>query len=238
MNFSPIIRFVVTLAVFLALAVCCFAGTVYQSVALTPAQRECMIQDFTGQLAPSIPITVASFDDSLGTLDKVRLITNKSVTWRTRGENLSPFLSTPNQPTMWVGWDHNHVIQYAYRPYQSNPLVPTELRVGGYAMSHTIPGWIAPSTGDFVSAYDGVTDFGGTSGFDTGTISSYTLVPVVVEATSKREMVWWSSGATRTVYLEPRTIGEHWFCWQGAWTGGHEVAMNFAPTVIVQYEYH
>lgn len=226
----------------LVLAVCTFvgmssAGTVIHAVNLTPIERQCTISDIQGGwIDPTIPMTVPSFNTALGTLTKTRLITNYSPTYHAVGENTSPS-AIPNQSGWWSGWQHTHQVMFSYRPYQQNPY-NYDYIVGHAAASHMSPYWLQPGTGDFLTAYDGVTDFAGTSGFDTGVFSDYMNIPIIFSATTNRELEWWSSGTTRTFYLEPRMLSETWPVFYGHhWTGGQTINMNFASQVYVEYTY-
>lgn len=215
------------------------AGTVLHQATLTPAEQATRVQDFTGPIAPSIALTYPSFDTSLGTLVKVELIGNYTPTIRTRFENMSP-APVAGQ----LNWTHSHQVYFTYRPNPLNQSIPWQTMFGqntatGY-YSLILGGYMPAGVGGVsVPAFDGVLDYGGTSGFDSQIPYGAMYLRIInVGATSSREMEWWSQGTTRTVYLEPRTLSEHWYTWPGHWTAGHEVQMNFSSSITVRYTYN
>lgn len=206
-------------------------GQVIQGVNLTPAQQLSPVFDWnagSGPLDPDIPVTVSSFDTSLGTLTSVQIQTAYQPLWWVRAENESAFPVTPAQPVTWL---QGVQLSIAYRPMMVNP-VNTAYCFGGTAGTSVAASGIWTS----LSAYDGVSDFTGTSGFETQYGGGYN-VPVSQTTTAYRELDWWSKGTTRTVYLSTRSITDSWTGWPGHWQAGHKMTMNFAGVVLVKYNY-
>lgn len=207
------------------------AGTVIYGVNLSPQQQQQTLFDYSssGPLDPDLPITVPSFDTSLGVLTSVQIFCNMAPTWDIRLENES---STPITPANMVTWFSQTQTLFTYRPNQQNPFNYAYAFAGGAGASSLN----AQSSVSILSAYDGVTDFAGTSGteFSYGGGYTWNMSPT---ATSSREMAWWSSGTARTIYCSTRSLGNDFNGWPGHWTAQHRAKMNLSSVVLVKYTY-
>lgn len=223
----------------LVLAVCTFVGIanggqVIVSYQVPPADREQTLYDFnvsSGPLDPNLAVTIPSFDDTLGTLTSVRIITNMTPTWFVRAENESIFPITPAQPVTWFTQTQT---VWNYRPSTQNPYDANYAFNMGVGVSSVN----AQGTINNLSAYDGVTDYAGTSGIQTnfGASGLYTHI-FNLTTTRQRELDWFSSGTTRTIFASTRALPQSWNGWPGHWSHGLIVKMNFASDVLVTYTY-
>lgn len=199
-----------------------------------PADRVQSLYDFnvsSGPLDPNLAVTIPSFDTSLGTLTSVKILTNMTPTWFVRAENESIFPVTPAQPVTWFTQTQT---VWNYRPSTQNPYDANYAFNNGVGVTSVN----AQGTINNLSAYDGVTDYAGTSGIQTdfGNSGLYTHI-FNLTTTRQRELDWFSSGTTRTIFASTRALAQPWNGWPGHWSHGLLVQMNFASDVYVTYTY-
>lgn len=213
-----------------------YAGIQYESYTIPVASRDCALVTFASSVwdAPNVPITVPPFNTALGTLTSVDVVFNHTPTWVFGGENTSVNLGTTP-----VVWSRAYALNVVYRPSFQGPTEwNARNQVGDNAAgSFTGTGqWIFP-----LDAYDGATDWGGTSGFTWPYANSglYTSVTSLHETDPLALSAFWQVQAPRTFYISPRFQSKSSSGWPShyLWEEADDVRLHLGSTVTIQYHY-
>lgn len=213
-----------------------YAGTQYESYTIPLAARDCPMVTFASPVwnAPNVPITVPPFNTALGTLVAVDVVFNHTPTWVFGGENTSVNIGTTP-----VQWSRAYALNVVYRPsFQGSTEWNARNLVGNN------PAGSFTGTGQWIfnlDAYDGATDWAGTSGFTWPYANGgfYTAVTNLHETDPLALSAFWQVQAPRTFYISPRFQSATSSGWPShyLWEEADDIQLHLGSTVTVQYQY-